>query len=67
MSLARGLPMPTPEQESQRVATENQILEPRRMVTPAEIAGAVLYLVGPYAERVTGTVMHVNGGSYLPA
>jgi NAD(P)-dependent dehydrogenase (short-subunit alcohol dehydrogenase family) len=67
MSLASGLPVPSRQDIQQRIDTENQILEPRRMVTPEEIAGAVLYLVGPYAERVTGTVMHVNGGSYLPA
>jgi 3-oxoacyl-[acyl-carrier protein] reductase len=67
MSLASGLPIPSPEQIQHRIDTENQILEPRRMVSPDEIAGAVLYLVGPYADRVTGTVMHVNGGSYLPA
>jgi 3-oxoacyl-[acyl-carrier protein] reductase len=67
MGLASGLPAPTPEQIQRRVDTESQVLEPRRMVTPEEIAGAVLYLVGPYAERVTATTMHVNGGSYLPA
>ncbi len=67
MSLVIGQPRPGREQEQHRVDTENQILEPRRMVTPEEIAGALLYLVGPHAERVTGTVMHVNGGSYLPA
>jgi NAD(P)-dependent dehydrogenase (short-subunit alcohol dehydrogenase family) len=67
MSLASGLPVPSRQDIEQRIDTENQILEPHRMVTPEEIAGAVLYLVGPYAERVTGTVMHVNGGSYLPA
>jgi 3-oxoacyl-[acyl-carrier protein] reductase len=67
MSLVRGRPMATAEEERQRVESEQQILEPRRMVTPEEIAGAVMYLVGPHAARVTGTVMHVNGGSYLPA
>jgi 3-oxoacyl-[acyl-carrier protein] reductase len=67
MSLVIGQPLPSREREQHRIDTENQILEPRRMVTPEEIAGAVLYLVGPYADRVTGTVMHVNGGSYLPA
>jgi 3-oxoacyl-[acyl-carrier protein] reductase len=67
MGLASGHPMPSPEEEQHRIDTEGQILEPNRMVTPQEIAGAVLYLVGPHAGRVTGTVMHVNGGSYLPA
>jgi NAD(P)-dependent dehydrogenase (short-subunit alcohol dehydrogenase family) len=67
MSLVTARPLPGPEQERHRVDTENQMLEPRRMVAPEEVAGALLYLVGPYAGRVTGTVMHVNGGSYLPA
>jgi 3-oxoacyl-[acyl-carrier protein] reductase len=67
MGLASGHSLPSPDQEQHRIDTEGQILEPYRMVTPQEIAGAVLYLVGPYAGRVTGTVMHVNGGSHLPA
>ena len=49
------------------VAGEGQVVEPFREVRPDEIASAVLYLVGPASDRVTGTVMHVNGGSYLPA
>ena len=67
IGLPYGQAVPTPEEERARVVSEHQILEPQRMVRPEEIAGAVLYLVGPHAERVTGTVMHVNGGSYLPA
>ena len=67
IGLPYGHPVPTPEEEKQRVGTEGQILEPQRMVEPEEIAGAALYLVGPHAARVTGTVMHVNGGSYLPS
>ncbi|WP_425090974.1 3-oxoacyl-ACP reductase FabG [Tropicimonas sp. S265A] len=33
-----------------------------RMGSPAEIAGAVVYLASPEAGYVTGTVLHVNGG-----
>jgi 3-oxoacyl-[acyl-carrier protein] reductase len=67
MNLVIGQPLRTREEEQHLAEIENQIIEPRRIVTPEEIAGALLYFVGPYAARVTGTVMHVNGGSYLPA
>jgi 3-oxoacyl-[acyl-carrier protein] reductase len=56
----------SPEQEQALAEREGQTLPPRP-VRPDEIAGALLYLVGPYTERVTGTVVHVNGGSYFPA
>ncbi len=67
MGLAEGRPRPSDEELSQRIATEGQLVEPKRFVEPTEIAGALLYFVGPYSARVTGTVAHVNGGSYLPA
>jgi 3-oxoacyl-[acyl-carrier protein] reductase len=54
------------EQEAQAGRTEGQVLPPRH-VRPDEIAEAVLYLAGPGSARVTGTVLHVNGGSYFPA
>jgi NAD(P)-dependent dehydrogenase (short-subunit alcohol dehydrogenase family) len=33
-----------------------------RMVTPEEVAGAILYLVGPLAGSTTGTALEVDGG-----
>lgn len=36
-----------------------------RVATAEEIAAAVLYLASPEAEMATGTVLDVNGGSYL--
>jgi 3-oxoacyl-[acyl-carrier protein] reductase len=58
-------PALTPEQERLAGEAEGQVLPPRA-VRPDEIAGAFLYLVGPHADRVTGMVIHVNGGSYFP-
>ena len=36
-----------------------------RLGTPEDIAGAVAFLVSPYAEYITGTVINVNGGMYM--
>lgn len=37
----------------------------KRQGTPREIAEAVLFLAGPHSGYVTGSTMHVNGGSLL--
>ena len=67
MGLVSGDVDETPEWRARAVQREGQLVRPHREVTPEEIAGAMLYLVGPHSDRVTGTVLHVNGGSYLPA
>ena len=36
-----------------------------RLGTPEDIAGAVAFLVSPYADYITGTVVNVNGGMYM--
>jgi 3-oxoacyl-[acyl-carrier protein] reductase len=36
-----------------------------RVATPDEVAAAVLYLASPQAEMASGTVVDVNGASYL--
>ena len=36
-----------------------------RFGQPEDIAGAVLYLVGPQAGYVSGVTLHVNGGMYM--
>lgn len=36
-----------------------------RIGTPADVAGAVSFLVGPDAAYVTGTTLHINGGLWM--
>jgi 3-oxoacyl-[acyl-carrier protein] reductase len=35
------------------------------VATPEEVAAAVLYLASPDAEMASGTVLDINGASYL--
>ncbi|QQS11524.1 MAG: SDR family oxidoreductase [Rhodospirillales bacterium] len=37
-----------------------------RLLTPDEIAGSAVFLASDAASMVTGQVLHVNGGSYMP-
>ena len=37
-----------------------------RLATPEEIADAVLFLAGPQSSYVTGTILHIDGGLFLP-
>ena len=36
-----------------------------RVATPDDVAAAVLYLAAPAAEMASGTIIDVNGASYL--
>ena len=38
----------------------------KRIGTPEDIAGVVSFLVGEDSSYITGAVIHVNGGLYLP-
>lgn len=67
LGLVYSSPIWPPGSEQAAADNEGQLLRPYRMVRPDEIAGAMLYLVGPHSDRVTGMVLHINGGSYLPA
>ena len=51
--------------ETQRSALVAQI-PMGRLGTPADVAGAVLFLVSPQATYITGETLHVNGGMYMP-
>ncbi|MDB5310827.1 MAG: Oxidoreductase [Gemmataceae bacterium] len=37
-----------------------------RLATPDEIARAVVFLADPAADYITGTILHVDGGLFLP-
>jgi len=50
--------------EAQRAALLGQI-PIGRLGTPADVAGAVLFLVSPQATYITGETLHVNGGMYM--
>jgi 3-oxoacyl-[acyl-carrier protein] reductase len=54
------------DEEIERATDEGQVLAPR-YVRPEEIAAGVMYFVNPLADRTTGQVLHVNGGSYFNA
>jgi 3-oxoacyl-[acyl-carrier protein] reductase len=51
--------------EKQRQALLSQI-PMARLGTPEDVAAAVLFLVGPGADYVTGQTLHVNGGMLMP-
>jgi len=51
--------------EAQRAALIGQI-PMGRLGSPADVAGAVLFLVSPQATYITGQTLHVNGGMYMP-
>lgn len=62
--VAAGFPTEAIQQEEAR--SSGVITRPMRLAEADEIAAAVLYLCGPHSAHVTGTTMHVNGGTYMP-
>ena len=59
--------VPTPEQEAALTDNAGQLIHPLRYASLDEAVGAFLYFMGPDAERITGTTLHLNGGSYFGA
>jgi len=55
-----------PEGQRQEAIASGVVVEPQRLARPEEIARAVLYLCGPDSEHISGTTIHVNGGSFMP-
>jgi NAD(P)-dependent dehydrogenase (short-subunit alcohol dehydrogenase family) len=56
----------TEEMRAEEARSSGVITRPPRLAEADEMAAAVLYLCGLYSSHVTGTTMHVNGGSYMP-
>ena len=50
--------------EGEREPEERRLIPMQRLGEPADIAGAVLYLLGPDARWVNGSVMRVDGGRF---
>ena len=38
----------------------------KRVGTPEDMAGTISFLVGEDSKYITGSILHVNGGLYLP-
>lgn len=57
---------PTEEVREREARSSGVITRPVRLAEADEMAAAVLYLCGTYSDHVTGTTMHVNGGTYMP-
>jgi NAD(P)-dependent dehydrogenase (short-subunit alcohol dehydrogenase family) len=60
MSAERGV---TPQQVHDDIANETAL---KRLVTPQDIAGAIVFLASDLANGVTGIALDVNAGHYLP-
>ena len=54
----------TPKQVHDDLANEIAL---RRLVTPDDIAGAIVFLASPLANGITGIAVDVNGGHYIPS
>ena len=52
----------SPEKRASRI----QEVPLKRIGTPEDIAGTVSFLVSEKSNYITGSVIHVNGGLYLP-
>jgi len=48
--------------DNEQLASYKKMVPMRRFGTPEEIADAVLFLAGPKAAYITGTVLEINGG-----
>jgi NAD(P)-dependent dehydrogenase (short-subunit alcohol dehydrogenase family) len=44
----------------------NSLIPLRRIAVPDDIAGPVMFLLGPHSGYMTGQTLWVNGGSYMP-
>jgi NAD(P)-dependent dehydrogenase (short-subunit alcohol dehydrogenase family) len=54
----------TPQQVHDDLCSEIAL---RRLVTPEDVAGAIVFLASPLANGITGIAVDVNGGHYIPS
>ena len=48
------------------IAAYNAIIPLKRVATPEDIVGPVMFLLGPQSAYMTGQTLWVNGGAYMP-
>jgi 3-oxoacyl-[acyl-carrier protein] reductase len=56
----------TPEALAQEATFTGVITRPIRLARPEEIAGAIMFLCSEASAHITGTTIHVNGGTFMP-
>ena len=56
---------PTAEDQMREATTSGVITRPIRLAHPEEIAGAIVFLCGITSAHITGSTIHVNGGTFM--
>ncbi len=56
----------TPELRAQEATFTGVITRPIRLAYPEEIAGAIMFLCSAPSAHITGSTIHVNGGTHMP-
>jgi NAD(P)-dependent dehydrogenase (short-subunit alcohol dehydrogenase family) len=50
----------------QKREEREQLVPLKRVASPEDMAGTISFLIGPDSSYITGAIIHVNGGLYLP-
>ena len=58
--------MSTEEAQMNEARTSGVITRPIRLAHPEEIAGAIVFLCSTPSAHITGSTIHVNGGTFMP-
>ena len=56
----------TPELRAQEATFTGVITRPIRLAHPEEIAAAIMFLCSQASAHITGSTIHVNGGTFMP-
>ena len=56
---------PTAEDQMHEATTSGVITRPVRLAHPEEIAGAIVFLCSTPSAHITGSTIHVNGGTFM--
>jgi NAD(P)-dependent dehydrogenase (short-subunit alcohol dehydrogenase family) len=56
----------TPELRAQEATFTGVLTRPIRLAHPEEIAAAIMFLCSEASAHITGSTIHVNGGTFMP-